>query len=334
MSSESTRSQWLLSSLDLVTVLLVTAATDVLAVLPGIQDTSIRAAVGFCFVVFVPGYAIVAALFPERHEASATGAESDRVDDSEQDGLTGLERVIWSFGLSLIVAPVLGFALSALSLGFGLLPVLGGLSLITVFATAAAIYRRAQLPVESTYPGRLSRWREADLDGKFQASSRGAKFAVVCLVAMTLLSTVWIGYVLTTPAPSDSYTEFYLLTPDENGSLVIPDSTTLSPGTESQLIIGVTNHEHESIDYTVITQVQRVERTNESLRVLNRQRIGEFSPSLDHNETWRHNQSVRLSEHGDSTRVVYLLYHGSLQSPPRIETADQYLQLWAGNNSS
>jgi Predicted membrane protein len=60
--------------------------------LPGIRETPIRAGLGLPFVLFVPGYLFIAALFPE--ETADTGDDTD----ASQSGIDGIERVAFSFG--------------------------------------------------------------------------------------------------------------------------------------------------------------------------------------------------------------------------------------------
>lgn len=67
--------------------------------LPGIRETPIRAGLGLPFVLFVPGYLFIAALFPE--ETADTGDDTD----ASQSGIDGIERVALSFGMSIAIVP-------------------------------------------------------------------------------------------------------------------------------------------------------------------------------------------------------------------------------------
>ena len=51
---------------DLTAVLAVVALTNLAVFLPVVNDSPIRVVVGLVFVLFVPGYAFIAALFPEQ----------------------------------------------------------------------------------------------------------------------------------------------------------------------------------------------------------------------------------------------------------------------------
>ena len=87
-----------------------------------------RVLLGLLLVLFLPGYSLVAALFPRK------------------DDLDGIERIALSFGLSIAVVPLLGLALNYTPLGSRLVPVLLGLSLFTVLLAVVAGVRRVRMP--------------------------------------------------------------------------------------------------------------------------------------------------------------------------------------------
>ena len=80
--------------------------------------------IGSIFVLFLPGYVTVQALFP-------TGR-----------GLDSIERFALSVGLSLAIAPLIGLALNYTPWGVRLDPIMVSLSLFTLAVAAAAAYRR------------------------------------------------------------------------------------------------------------------------------------------------------------------------------------------------
>jgi uncharacterized membrane protein len=64
-----------------------------------------RVALGLIFLLFSPGYSLIAALFPARHSIS------------------NIERVALSFGLSIATVPLIGLILNYTPLGIRLWPV-------------------------------------------------------------------------------------------------------------------------------------------------------------------------------------------------------------------
>lgn len=80
-------------------------------------DSLARKILGLIFVLFLPGYAATAALFPE----------NDQID--------GIERVALTFGLSIAIVPLIGLALNFTPWGIRLDPILASVSGFIVFAS-------------------------------------------------------------------------------------------------------------------------------------------------------------------------------------------------------
>ncbi|AFA40067.1 Protein of unknown function (DUF1616) [Pyrobaculum oguniense TE7] len=84
----------------------------------------LRYVVGAFFVLFLPGYVIVEALYPKPSE------------------LKPLERLALSIGLSLAVVPLVGLLLNYTPFGIRLGPVVASLAALTAAAAAFAAYRK------------------------------------------------------------------------------------------------------------------------------------------------------------------------------------------------
>ena len=74
-------------SFDLLLIAIFVALTNIFILVPSFSASYIRIILGLPMVLFFPGYALIAALFP---------AKSD---------LDGIERTALSFGLSIAVVP-------------------------------------------------------------------------------------------------------------------------------------------------------------------------------------------------------------------------------------
>jgi len=105
-------------------VITLTLACILFVLAPRLNETPVRVLLGLLLVLFLPGYSLVAALFPRR------------------DDLDGIERIALSFGLSIAVVPLLGLGLNYTQYGIRLVPVLLGLSLFTVLLAVVAGVRR------------------------------------------------------------------------------------------------------------------------------------------------------------------------------------------------
>ena len=105
----------------------------------------IRHILGAIFVLWLPGYAFIRALFPISTRAART-----------PEGLDTVERVALSLGMSLALVPLVGLFLNYTPWGIRLTPiVLSLLTLTLVFATTALIRdHRAEIKVPTQTPKR------------------------------------------------------------------------------------------------------------------------------------------------------------------------------------
>ena len=113
---------------DLALVILFTLLCIPFVLIPPLNETPVRIILGLPLVLFLPGYSLIAALFPRK------------------DDLDGIERVALSFGLSIAVVPLLGLALNYTPFGIRLSPILIVLSVFTISLAIAAYARRCRVP--------------------------------------------------------------------------------------------------------------------------------------------------------------------------------------------
>lgn len=189
------------------------------ALLPFISDTPVRIVVGLVFVLCVPGYAFIAALFPE----AGSGPTTDRTGDvsaQEASGIDGIERVALSFGLSIALVPLVGLVLNFTTWGIRLVPILVSLSGLTLALTAVAAVRRWTLPTNKRFRVPYRVWIQTGRDELFAPSSRTDAILNVLLVVSILLAFGSVGYAITVPNNGEQFNEFYLLTEGEDGKLV------------------------------------------------------------------------------------------------------------------
>jgi uncharacterized membrane protein len=115
---------WLTVALAVATAVAVFTISDAQSSL-----MVIRSALGLIFVLFLPGFAFIRALFPERPSSEVSGEQLERK-----------ERLALSMGVSLIITPVTVLILNIFPGGVTVMPVTLSLLAITlVFATIALI---------------------------------------------------------------------------------------------------------------------------------------------------------------------------------------------------
>jgi uncharacterized membrane protein len=268
-------------------------------VLPVVRESIVRALVAGSFVVFAPGYALLAALY---------------VRDGQ---LSVLERGVFSVGASLALVGLVGLLLAEVpALGIRLETVLGAqLLLVGVFLTICVFRRRAIEPEERAVPARgllggsRRAWAGRSAVG---GGSTAVQVAIVLAVLASLGATV---FVVATPLPSEEYTEFYVLGPDGSAE-TIPE--TVAPDEEIELLVGAANHEHRTVEYELQVQTRGAD------------------PAVVATDSWRlDHEAVReepfvFEPTGDDETVVleFLLFYDGGGAPAEVvdpETADRHV---------
>jgi len=342
---------------DLAAVVSLVILTNLAVLLPVVQETPLRVVFGLPFVLFIPGYVFIAALFPEAGESPV--ADADELGEStdgtgDRSGIDGIERVALSFGLSIAVVPLIGLVLNFTPWGIRLVPILVSVSGFTLIAAGIAAVRRRELPEEERFRVPYRAWIAAGREELFEPDSRGDAALNVLLVLSIVLATASVGYAVAVPKGGERFTELYLLTETDEGELVADDyPTEFVAGEPRSLVVGIGNHEHETVQYTVVAEIQRVEIEREnvstpggtpvngstgvrnvSITVLEDREVARFGPELNHNETWTRQHEVATTLTGDRLRLTYLLYRDDPPADPTVDDAYRSIWLWVNVSES
>jgi len=279
---------------DLWAALLLTALTLISIFIPPFSTSAIRIALGLPFVLFLPGYALIAALFPGKSE------------------LDGIERLALSFGMSIAVVPLIGLALNYTPWGIRLRPVAASLSIFTALLTLIAYERRKSLPEEDRYRLSLNlQWRKW-----LETGDRADKALTALLLLSITLALVALIYVIATPKQGERFTEFYIL--GEKG-LAADYPVKMTAGKPSAVRVGVVNREHEQVNYTLVVALENTTLLRKSL-------------SLSHNTTWEEELQLVPQSTGEKLKLQFLLYRGNSSQPYRslhlwVDVAPQSTEL-------
>jgi len=208
-------------NLDLKLSILLTLLCMLFVSVPPLNETPVRIFLGFILVLFLPGYLLIAILFPRKND------------------LDWVERVTLSFGLSIAIVPLLLWALIYTQSGLKLAPVLIFLSTFTILLSLIAWVRRLKLPVEERFMVPFERLLKVNL-----GQSVLDKGLSIVLIASIIGSSATLIYVIVTPKTNVRFTEFYLLNPNGTAS---DYPTDLTVGEEGKVIIGIVNHKYENV---------------------------------------------------------------------------------------
>lgn len=301
---------------DLAVVILITVVTTAAVVFPGVNQTPIQVVVVSPFVLFVPGYVIIAAYVPEAVHAQ----ETPRIDL--------IDRFLLSVGGSIAVLSVAGVCLTLTPWGVDLRSVVVSLTGVVAVATAVGAHRRHELPENDRFVVPVRQYLERGLT---EFSTPGTPTDLVLNVLGVLIVLVAVGsvaYAIIGPQ-GESFTDFYLLTQNESGELVAKEyPTELVVGEGTPLVVGIRNHERSTVEYTVITQLQRVTIGANATRVDSRRTLSGFNTTVAANETWQRSVTVTPTMTGTRLRLAFLLYKGEPPTRPTLDNAYREAHLW------
>lgn len=268
---------------DLLIILVWTVLTFTFVIIPILQNSIIRTILGIPMILFIPGYSLIAALFPKNND------------------LDTIERIALSFALSISVVPLLGLALN-FTFGIRIIPILVTLCTFIVIMTIATIYRRKTLPEDVVFSLRLNKIYET-IDNEINFPKNKIERILNIILAFTIILAIgMIYYVIVTPKIGEKFTEFYILGPSGKAENY---STELKLGSPATLMTGVVNHEYSPVNYTI-----QIFLDND---ILSSKKL-----VLNHNETWEKNITFVPNKEGNDMKLELLLFkENNFTSPYR-----------------
>lgn len=328
---------------DLLALVALIILANVSVFHPAVSGSPVRIPTGLLFALFVPGYALVSAWFPAAGRArergrtetergpGGTSRASDRRFPDRFRGIDRWERIGLSVALSLAVVPLLALALTLSLPSLTTFSLFMTISAFTVLCVLIAAKRRWSLPPRRRF--RLSVVdRLANVRRSFSEEDSGAEMVLnVVLVAAILLAVGTFGFAVASPPDGETYTEFYLVSEDEDGEYVAaeyPDLITV--GEPQQIHTGIENYEGNALDYEVVVQLQRVEGSGQGVTVVERHEVDRFSVSIAPDERRITERNLTVSDEltGSDLRLEFLLYRDSAPESPIRETAYRELHIW------
>jgi len=255
------------------------------------------------FILFIPGYILVFALFPAK--------KTDR-------GIDTLERLVLSFGLSIAVVPLIGLALNYTPWGIRLQPILFSVFFFILIIGLVGFYR----------------WKKTDPEERFIISpvlrfpkeENKIDQALTILLAIAIIIVIAsLIYVITMPKTGEQFTEFYLLGPTGKAE-GYPRNLTLNQ--TATVTIGLANHENQVIDYTIeIWLINQTTSTNNQTNETQTQYshmwlLDTITTTLPHQQIniegpwqpqWTYNYTFSVDTPGEF-KLAFLLYN----LPPAI----------------
>jgi uncharacterized membrane protein len=273
---------------DMLIILIWIISAFIFIIIPELSDTIIRTILGIPMVIFIPGYVLIAALFPKKND------------------LDTIERIALSFGLSIAIVPLIGLGLNYTPFGIRLIPILISLCIYAIILIYVAIYRRRKLPEDDQFS--VPFHNIYDIVGKeINVQNRTDKILTIVLLFTMIFAIGMIYYVITVPKIGEKFTEFYILGPSGKADNY---STALKLGSSVTLLTGVVNHEYSPVNYTI--QI-----------TLNNDTLSSQKLILSNNETWEKNITFMPDKKGNDMKLEFFLYKENNFTIPYRE-----LHLW------
>lgn len=152
----------------------------------------------------------------------------------------------------------------------------------------------------------------------------------VVLVLSIILAAASVTYAVAVPKQGEKFTETYLLTQNDDGSLVADNyPTNFTVGEGKSLVVGISNYEFERVNYSVVVELQNVTfPTENTTRVTRQVELRRFRTTLSNNGTWNHRHTVTPTFAGQRLRLTYLVYRGDPPTQPSVESVYRSTHLW------
>ena len=270
-------------SLDLELVLLFAFLAYLFVLVPPFNQTPLRIGFALPLLLFLPGYVLIAAMFPRREE------------------LSGIERFTLSIGLSIAIFVFDGFAISVTAWRFRPQPIILSLSLITLILTLITFLVRLRIPKEERF------YFDFSVFSKFLESLRSdekpsdiERALVIALVGSIIIASVMLIYAKVT-FEEEKFSALYILGEGGKAENYPKVLHLLEP---TPIIVGVENYEHTYTNYT--------------LRVkLGGYLLIERNISLNHGEKWKERVYITPKHVGKRMKLEFLLYKEGLLKPYR-----------------
>jgi uncharacterized membrane protein len=255
--------------LNILTIVLILVASFIPSNIP-------RLIFGVPFLLFIPGYALMAALF------------------TKKEGMGGIARVALSFILSVALVALIGFILSYTPWGIKLEPVLYTIFGFVLIISFVAWWRQRKLTEQERFSIEIN----IKLPGLGQ--SVGDRTLNIILIITILGAIGVVSYTIIKPKPREAFTEFYILGQEGKAGNYPVD---LRVGVKSGVGVGIINHEGEEAIYRVEV-------------LMSGKKLTETGPiTMVNGQKWENAVDIIPEEAGDDQKLEFLLYKGNELEP-------------------
>ncbi len=259
---------------------------------------------GLIFLLFIPGYLILYTLFPTK---------------KIKKGINFIERIALSFGISIAIVAIIGTILYYLAGKINSESALISIFIFEIGFGFISIYRWFKtIPEERlVFSINLSL---LVLKNNLKIKSKLDKLLIIVLIILTILTITIFIFILTSPIQNEKFTSFSILSSDR--------STTNYPnniiaGENTTIIIGITNYEYKTINYTV--EIWLINQTINFNKAINKNIItynnvwfmDKINVTLNHSNKkidkewesqWEYYYTFNITKKGENLTLFFLLF--------------------------
>jgi uncharacterized membrane protein len=276
---------------DILTILLVLSIFQ-------INSAAIRIVLGIPFLLFFPGYTLIAVMFP-----------------GSKNGIDSAERIALSFAMSLVITALIGFGLNFTTWGIRLEPVLYSISAFIIVVSIIALFRNKSS-------------LEADLKEltKFRLGLPGREentfnFVVTIFLLLAIAGSIAaLGYTITKPKIGEQFTDFYILgntgkaesypsdfifTQDKVTRVSYDEGISFLNSDSGEVTLVISNQEKQETFYEVILHIDgQAVSIHKGGQVFDKLENIRLQPE----EKWEEKIRFAPQHPGDSQKVEFLLF--------------------------
>lgn len=293
----------------------------------------VRILLGIPFLLFLPGYALVAVLYPDSSDDEYQSFDDEKTTRRgpllSSGGLEPIERFVLSVVASVAIVPAVTLVSSATPWGITVRPIVAGVALATIVFSLLAIVQRYRCPPERRFALSLSGsflLFSADRSAYGRSAPSPVLYNAIFLGALVVLLAT-AGFAVANPPEHDGYTEFYLETEEVNGEMEVMYDDSLSAGESQSVTAYIANEEHEERSYTTVVALQQVSYEDDSVTVHEQDVLASESATVTNGETREQTLEFEPTRTGDDLRLVLYLYEGEPPEGPTGENAYRTIEL-------
>ncbi|RZN43516.1 MAG: DUF1616 domain-containing protein [Methanophagales archaeon ANME-1-THS] len=218
------------TAFDLGVMLLFTFLAYLFVLVPPFNRTPLRIVFALPLLLFVPGYVLIAAMFPRKSELSL------------------IERFTLSIGLSIAIFVFDGFAISVTPWRFRPGPIVYSLSFITIILAVITLAVRVRIPTEERFFIDLSAFSTfLEVLRSDEKPSEIERALIIALVGSIIIASGMLIYAKLT-FEEERFTAFYILGEGGKAENYPKEVYLMEP---CFILVGIENYEHAPANYTL-----------------------------------------------------------------------------------